>query len=65
MVLDRWRFAGRTTVVRDFQANEEIAAVRWWSLREPLPGRVQPLDAYLAGLTRESDSGISHHQRRA
>lgn len=54
-------FAGRTTIVRDFQANEEIAAIRWWNLRDPLPGRVQPLDAYLARLTREWDSGLSHH----
>ncbi|MFF0087954.1 NUDIX hydrolase [Streptomyces canus] len=55
-------FAGRTAIVRDFQANEEIAAIRWWNLRDPLPGRVQPLDAYLARLTREWDSGLSRHQ---
>jgi 8-oxo-dGTP diphosphatase len=56
-------FAGRTTIVRDFQANEEIAAIRWWNLREALPGHVQPLDAYLARLTRESDPDLSHQQR--
>ncbi|MEU9331412.1 hypothetical protein AB0D91_48350 [Streptomyces canus] len=46
----------------DFQANEEIAAIRWWDVRAALPGPVQPLDAYLARLTREWDSGLSHHQ---
>ncbi|WP_381797737.1 NUDIX hydrolase [Streptomyces niveus] len=45
-------FAGHTTTVLDFRANEEIAAIRWWDLREVLPGRVQPLDAHLARLTR-------------
>lgn len=45
-------FAGNTTDTRDFQANEEIAAIHWWDLREALPGRVQPLDTYLARLTR-------------
>lgn len=47
-------FTGRTTDVRDFQATEEIAGIRWWNLRDVLPGRVQPLDTYLARLTRES-----------
>lgn len=46
-------FAGRTTDIREFQANEEIAAIRWWNLREVIPGRVQRLDSYLARLTRE------------
>lgn len=55
-------FAGRTAIGRDFQANEEIAAIRRWNLRDALPGRVQPLDAYLARLTREWGSGPSHHQ---
>jgi ADP-ribose pyrophosphatase YjhB (NUDIX family) len=50
-------FAARTAVVRDFRPNEEIAAVRWWDLREALPGRVQPLDAYLARLTRAPEPG--------
>lgn len=57
-------FAGRTATVRGFLANEEIAAIRWWNLRDVLPGRVQPLDVYLARLTRVSASGLSHRQRR-
>ncbi|MET7656628.1 NUDIX hydrolase [Streptomyces sp. NPDC005486] len=57
-------FAGNTADIRDFQANEEIAAICWWDLREALPGRIQPLDAYLAGLTRESGSDHSHHPQR-
>ncbi|MGW0574082.1 NUDIX hydrolase [Streptomyces tauricus] len=46
-------FAGRTTDIRKFQANEEISAIRWWNFREIIPGRVQRLDSYLARLTRE------------
>lgn len=46
-------YTGSCTVTRAFEPGEEIAAVRWWDLREPLPGRVQPLDAYLAALARE------------
>ncbi len=46
-------FAGRTTTIRGFQANEEIASIRWWNLRTAITGRVQPLDVYLAHLTRE------------
>ncbi|MFF3350496.1 NUDIX hydrolase [Streptomyces sp. NPDC002779] len=57
-------FAGRTTEIQGFQATEEIAAIRWWNLQEALPGRVQTLDAYLARLTRESGSGLSHEPRR-
>jgi ADP-ribose pyrophosphatase YjhB (NUDIX family) len=45
-------FGGRLTAVRDFRPNEEIAAIRWWDLTETLPGRLQPLDAHLARLTR-------------
>ncbi|MFF3501853.1 NUDIX hydrolase [Streptomyces sp. NPDC003247] len=56
-------FAGRTTRLRDFRATEEIAAVRWWDLREVLPARVQPLDAHLARLTREPPSGPSRRPR--
>ncbi|MFD7136480.1 NUDIX hydrolase [Streptomyces sp. NPDC059894] len=52
-------FAGRATSPRDFQPNEEIAAVRWWDLREALPARVQLLDAHLARLTREPPPGPS------
>ncbi|MFF8103936.1 NUDIX domain-containing protein [Streptomyces sp. NPDC016640] len=43
-------FAGRTTTIRGFRPNDEIAALCWWNLRDALPGRVQPLDAYLARL---------------
>lgn len=57
-------FAGHTTDCRDFRANEEIAAIRWWDLRQPLPGRTQPLDAYLARLTREPGSDISRPSQR-
>lgn len=45
-------YAGSCTGARAFGPTEEIAAVRWWDLVEPLPGYVQPLDAYLAALTR-------------
>lgn len=51
-------FAGSTTTIRDFQANEEIASICWWNLRTAVPGRVQPLDVYLAHLTHERDSGL-------
>ncbi|MET9460896.1 NUDIX domain-containing protein [Streptomyces canus] len=61
-----WQFIGyagfvRATIVRDFRADEEIAAIRWWNLQVALPGRVQTLDAYLARLTREWHSGLSQH----
>lgn len=46
-------FTGHCAELREFRANEEIAAVRWWDLLEILPGRLQPMDAYLAALTRE------------
>ncbi|MFF4693458.1 NUDIX domain-containing protein [Streptomyces sp. NPDC001307] len=46
-------FAGRITNPRGFRANDEISATCWWDLHEPLPGRVQPLDAYLARLTQD------------
>lgn len=45
-------FAGHCAGRRGFQANAEIAAIHWWDLLEGLPGRVQPLDTYLAELTR-------------
>lgn len=45
-------FAGHCAEVRDFRANEEIAAIRWWDRVGPLPGRLQTLDLYLAELTR-------------
>ncbi|MFE3121565.1 NUDIX hydrolase, partial [Streptomyces niveus] len=50
-------FAGHCAEARDFQANEETAAVHWWDLLEALPGHVQPLDAHLAELTRSPHPG--------
>ncbi|MGP3970275.1 NUDIX hydrolase [Streptomyces sp. 6N223] len=39
--------------VADFTPTDEIAAIHWWDLSEPLRGgRLQTVDAYLAGLTR-------------
>ncbi|MGW4545092.1 NUDIX hydrolase [Streptomyces violaceorubidus] len=52
-------FAGHCAGARDFQANEETAAVHWWDPHEAPPGHVQYLDAYLAELTR-SPSGSPH-----
>ncbi|WP_086562533.1 NUDIX hydrolase [Streptomyces africanus] len=43
-------FSGRCAEVAAFQPNEEIEAIRWWDLREVLPGRVHALDACLARL---------------
>ncbi|NYV74106.1 NUDIX hydrolase [Streptomyces sp. UH6] len=45
-------YAGSCAETRAFEPTEEIAAVHWWDLLERLPGYVQPLDAYLAALTR-------------
>ncbi|MFF8649307.1 NUDIX hydrolase [Streptomyces griseoluteus] len=45
-------FAGHCSQVRAFRPNEETAAIVWWDLRKVLPGHVQPLDAFLAALTR-------------
>lgn len=45
-------YAGSCTETRAFGPTNEIAAIRWWNLLDPLPGYVQPLDAYLAALTR-------------
>jgi 8-oxo-dGTP pyrophosphatase MutT (NUDIX family) len=48
-------FSGRgTDATPAFQPNDEIAAIRWWDLAEPLPGRLQPLDACLARLSRNA-----------
>ncbi|MEZ3183008.1 NUDIX domain-containing protein [Streptomyces pimonensis] len=46
-------FTGHITNPRSFRANDEISAIHWWDLHKPLPGRVQPLDAYLAQLTQD------------
>ncbi len=45
-------YAGSCAKTRAFEPTEEISAIRWWDLLERLPGNVQPLDAYLAALTR-------------
>ncbi|MFC8626767.1 NUDIX hydrolase [Streptomyces anulatus] len=45
-------YAGSCAENRAFEPTEEISAIRWWDLGERLPGYVQPLDAYLAVLTR-------------
>jgi hypothetical protein len=45
-------YAGSCAETRAFEPNKEISAIRWWDLLERLPGYVQPLDAYLAALTR-------------
>ncbi|MFI7285684.1 NUDIX hydrolase [Streptomyces anulatus] len=45
-------YAGSCTKTRPFEPTEEIAAIHWWDLREPLPGHVQRLDIYLAALTQ-------------
>ncbi|MFF8959442.1 NUDIX domain-containing protein [Streptomyces sp. NPDC014894] len=41
-------FTGRAERPRDFRPNDEMSAIAWWDPRLPLPGRVQPIDAYLA-----------------
>lgn len=54
-------FSGRgADVSRSFRPNDEIEAVRWWDLREPLPGRLQPLDAHLAELGRATPPSTRH-----
>jgi 8-oxo-dGTP pyrophosphatase MutT (NUDIX family) len=54
-------FTGRCAgLSQSFQPNDEIAAIRWWDLREPLPGRLQPLDAHLAERTRDAPPGHRH-----
>ncbi|MEU6256229.1 NUDIX hydrolase [Streptomyces sp. NPDC047043] len=45
-------FTGRALRRRDFEADGEIEAMRWWDLSAPLPGRVSGIDVYLAQLTR-------------
>ncbi|WP_407555104.1 NUDIX hydrolase [Streptomyces sp. Pv4-95] len=44
-------FTGHSAGLREFEPNDEIAAIRWWDFQETLPGRVQPLDVHLARLT--------------
>ncbi|MEU0244025.1 NUDIX domain-containing protein [Streptomyces sp. NPDC006235] len=43
-------FSGCCAEVAAFEPNEEIETIRWWDLREALPGRVHALDACLARL---------------
>jgi hypothetical protein len=45
-------YAGSCVETRAFAPTDEISAIYWWDLIERLPGYVQPLDAYLAALTR-------------
>ncbi|MGI5170797.1 NUDIX hydrolase [Spirillospora sp. CA-253888] len=46
-------FTGRAAdASQAFHPNDEIAAIRWWDRQEPLPGRLQSLDARLAELSR-------------
>lgn len=45
-------FTGTIAGPRVFRPNDEISAVRWWNLRDRLPGRTSPLDAHLAALAR-------------
>ncbi|MFC9977481.1 NUDIX hydrolase [Spirillospora sp. NPDC127200] len=52
-------FTGRAAdASQPFHPNDEIVAIRWWDLQESLPGRLQPLDAYLAELSRSSPSSV-------
>jgi 8-oxo-dGTP pyrophosphatase MutT (NUDIX family) len=54
-------FTGRAVgVPQSFRPNDEIAAIRWWDLREPLPGRLQPLDVHLAELSRGTPTSTGH-----
>lgn len=56
-------FTCHTTTPRAFEPNDEIATSCWWDLNQPLRGRIQPLDVYLAQLTkpdREHDR-TRHH----
>jgi 8-oxo-dGTP pyrophosphatase MutT (NUDIX family) len=46
-------YDAETADVADFVPNDEVAAIHWWDLNEPLPGgQLQTVDAYLAHLTR-------------
>ena len=58
-------FTGRAADVSEsFRPNDEIAAIRWWDLRESLPGRLQPLDACLAELSRTTSSNARNGSAR-
>ncbi|MFD3735917.1 NUDIX hydrolase [Streptomyces sp. NPDC058632] len=58
-------FTGRAADVSQlFQPNDEVEAIRWWDLGEPLPGRLQPLDAYLAELSRNTQPSSRHGTAR-
>ncbi|GGP71273.1 NUDIX hydrolase [Streptomyces griseoincarnatus] len=49
-------FTGRALRRRDFEADREIEAMRWWDLSAPLSGRVSGIDVYLARLTLPAGS---------
>ncbi|MCX2926165.1 NUDIX hydrolase [Streptomyces sp. NEAU-W12] len=54
-------FTGRAAdVSQSFRPNDEVEAIRWWDLEESLPGRLQPLDAYLAELSRNTRPSTRH-----
>ena len=46
-------FTGHTTTPRTLEPNGEIATSCWWDLNQPLHRRIQPLDVYLAQLTKQ------------
>lgn len=48
--------AGAVGAAGVFRPNEEVDAVRWWDLAEPLPGAVAGLDAWLAAAVRRARS---------
>ncbi|MGP3981502.1 NUDIX domain-containing protein [Streptomyces sp. KR80] len=51
-------YAGETSTPREFTPNPEITAIAWWDRADPLPGRTQPVDVYLAGLTHSGADGF-------
>lgn len=55
-------FTGHTSAPREFQANDEIAATCWWDLEQPLRGRAQPLDVYLARLAKRDCENDGHNR---
>ncbi|MGK5532201.1 NUDIX hydrolase [Streptomyces sp. URMC 129] len=46
-------YHGETADPTAFEPNDEISAIHWWNLEDPLPpGRLQTVDTYLAALAR-------------
>ncbi|WP_059013283.1 NUDIX hydrolase [Streptomyces specialis] len=53
-------YRGETADPTAFEPNDEISAIHWWNLEDPLPyGRLQTVDAYLAGLARTAGPGTA------